>query len=96
MVCGWRRHCLRGVGFSEDRRRNMTTADFVRAAAPAAPIFIVAFLIFLHARKRWSGRFDRGNRRPAVACTLCGRKYQRGLPLQFHMDQEHNKKGKRK
>lgn len=72
----------------------MTVTEVLKASGPAAPIFLIAVCILIQARRRWKGRFQRGNGRPAVPCAVCGHRYQRGLPLQWHMDSCHAKKGK--
>lgn len=70
--------------------------DYLKGLGPAMPVFIVAVFLILHARWRYRTRFERGNGRPAVPCRICGKKHQRGLPLQLHMDKDHGmKKGKR-
>jgi hypothetical protein len=73
----------------------MITADILSAIWSAWPIFLGAFVLFIWAQHRWATRFERGNGRPAVACAICGRKYQRGLPLEWHMNQHRFKRDKR-
>lgn len=55
----------------------------------ALPLVLVGIAILIHAMARFRGRHKRGNGRPAVACPFCGRKVQRGQPLQQHIESSH-------
>ncbi len=68
----------------------MTFTDLLKAFWPALPMLLVGILILLSMGKR------RKNGRPPASCSLCGQKFQRGLAMQFHMDQAHAPKGKKR
>lgn len=53
------------------------------------PLILVALLVLAHARHRWKTRNQRGPRRPLVSCGVCGDRYERGIPMQVHMDIKH-------
>ena len=60
------------------------------ALALAWPLFAAGAVLLLFAWYWWRTRFERGNGRPAVPCKVCGRMFQRGLPLHWHVTHHHN------